>query len=377
MFDSHTLDVPAVIFDNGSGLCKAGLSCDDVPRSVISSVIGRARTEYSLLGANRKKYYVGEEAQAFRGILKLTYPIEHGIVTSWPDMEKIWKHMYDCELHIQPHERPVLLSEAPLNPIENREKMAEVMFESFNVPAMYVALQATLSLYANGRTSGLVMDIGDGVTTTFPIFEGFHLPHAGNRLNLAGRDVTDYFTRLLMETGLSFVSSAEKEIARDMKEKLCYVALDPKEEMEKNSKDCLTEYTLPDGKVVTVGHQRFRAPETLFSPSDNGVEASGVHTMIFDSILRCDIDIRRPLYKNILLSGGSTLFHGLEDRIHKEITSLVPGTVKVKIIAPNDRKFAVWIGGSILTCLKSFRELWVTSMDYKEFGSAIVHEKNA
>lgn len=374
MFDPH---IPAVIFDIGSGLCKAGLSSDTVPRSVISSVVGRTKTEFSLMGVNRKKYYVGEEAQALRGILKLTYPIEHGIVTSWPDMEKIWQHLYNCELHLQSNERPVLLSESPLNPTYNREKMAEVMFESFNVPAMYVELQATLSLYASGRTSGLVMDIGDGVTSTFPIFEGFHLPHAGNRLNIAGRDITDYFMRLLTETGLSFVSSAEKEIARDIKEKLCYVALDAKKEMQKDPKNCLTDFTLPDGKVITVGHQRFRAPETLFTPSNNGVEAPGVHTMIYDSILRCTMDIRRPLFENILLAGGSTLFPGLEERVHNEIQTLAPGTVKVKIIAPNDRHFAAWIGGSILTGLESFREMWITSVDYKEFGSAIVHQKGA
>ncbi|KAG9477568.1 hypothetical protein GDO78_002779 [Eleutherodactylus coqui] len=375
MSNSHTFDFPAVIFDIGSGLCKAGLSCDDVPKCVISSVIGQPTSKFGLLGSNRKQYYIGEEAQAFRGILALTYPIEHGIVTSWPDMEKIWHHLYNCELHIQSNDRPVLLSEPPRNPTGNREKMAEVMFESFNVPAMYVALQPDLSLYASGRTSGMVMDIGDGVTSTFPIFEGIHLPHAGSRLNIAGQDITDYFMRLLMETGLYFHSSAEKEIAKEMKEKLCYVALDVEEEMQKDKKGCSIEYTLPDGKVIAVGHQRFRAPEALFSPSNNGVEAPGMHTMIFDSILGCDIDIRRSLYSNILLSGGSTLFPGLEDRLYNEVRTLAPETVKVKIIAPKDRKFAVWIGGSILTCLESFREKWVTSKDYEEFGSAVVHHK--
>ncbi|XP_069804550.1 actin-related protein T2 [Dendropsophus ebraccatus] len=374
MFDP---DLPAVIFDNGSGLFKAGLSNDTVPRAVISSVIGRVRSEHSLFGANRKQYYVGEEAQALRGILKLTHPIKHGIVTSWPDMEKIWQHMYNCELHIQSSEMPVLLSEPPLNPTNNRETMAEVMFESFNVPAMYVELQATLSLYASGRTSGLVMDVGDGVTTAYPIFEGFHQPHAGKRLNIAGREVTDYFVRLLTETGLSFVSSSEKETARDMKEKLCYVALEAKKEMERDPNDFLTQYTLPDGKVVTVGDQRFRAPETLFSPSNNGQEAPGVHNMIYRSIQSCNMDIRKPLFENILLSGGSTLFPGFEDRVHREITALVPATVKVKVIAPNDRKISAWIGGVILTSLESFKDKWITAVDYKEYGSAIVHQKSA
>ncbi|XP_056398003.1 actin-related protein T2 [Hyla sarda] len=374
MFDPHT---PAVIFDNGSGLFKAGLSSDTAPRSVISSVIGRPRSDHSLVEASRRQYYVGEEAQALRGILNLTYPIEHGIVTSWSDMEKIWQHMYNCELHIQSSEMPLLLTEPPLNPTNNREMMAEVMFESFSVPAMYVALQSTLSLYASGRTSGLVMDIGDGVTNTFPIFEGFHLHHAGNRLNVAGRDITEYFTRLLTETGLSFVSSSEKETARTMKENLCYVALDPKEEMGKDPDSCLAKYTLPDGKVITVGDQRFRAPEILFTPSKNGVEAPGVHTMIYNSILSCNLDIRRPLFENILLSGGSTLFQGFEDRVHSEVTTLAPETVKVKVIAPSDREIAAWIGGAVLTNLESFKDMWITAMDYKEHGVTIVHQKGA
>ncbi|XP_073537308.1 actin-1-like [Phyllobates terribilis] len=370
---SNNLDAPVVIFDNGSGICKAGLSGDTVPRSIISSVIGRAKTKYSMAEANRKAYYVGEEAQALRGILALTYPIEHGIVKSWPDMEKIWKHVYDCELLIQSNESPVLLSEAPFNPTSNREMMAEVMFESFDVPALYVALQATLSLYASGRTTGLVVDIGDGVTTTFPIFEGTPLPYAGYRLNFAGRDITDNLTRLLMETGLSFVSSAEKEIAREIKEKLCYVALDPKEEAENYPAKGLEEYMLPDGKVVTIGPQRFLAPESLFSPSISGMDTLGVHKMILESIYRCAIDVRRYLFNNILLSGASTLFPGLEDRLYSEIRTVAPETVEVKVIAPSDRKFSVWIGGSILTSLESFKEMWITAKDYSEFGLAIIH----
>ncbi|CAJ0944841.1 unnamed protein product [Ranitomeya imitator] len=366
-------DAPVVIFDNGSGICKAGLSGDNTPRSVISSVIGHARTGNRMLQANRKAYYVGEEAQTFRGILALTYPIEHGIVKSWPDMEKIWKHVYDCELRMQSNEHPVLLSEAPFNPSSNREMMAEVMFESFNVPAMYMALQAALSLYASGHTTGLVVDIGDGVTSTFPIYEGSPLPHAGNRLNFAGRDITEYLTRLLMETKLSFVSSAEKDIAREIKEKLCYVALDPKEEAEKCPAEGSEEYILPDGNVVTIGTQRFLAPESLFSPSTIGIDAQGLHKMIHESIYGCAIDVRRSLFNNILLSGASTLFPGLQDRIYKEIRTLAPKTIQVKVIAPSDRKFSVWIGGSVLTCLESFKEMWITARDYSEFGSAVVY----
>ncbi|XP_063799408.1 actin-related protein T2 [Pseudophryne corroboree] len=373
MYNGQSLDKPAVIFDSGSGLCKAGISGDTTPRSLIPSVVGRCRNSLTLIGAKKKPFYIGHEAQALRGILSFKHPMEHGIVTSWPDMEKIWKHVYNCELQIEPSERPVMLTEAPLNPISQRERTAEVMFETFRVPAMHIALQPTLPLYANGRMTGLVVECGDGVTHTFPIFEGFFMAHAGKRLDVAGRDITKYFTRLLLESGTSLVSSSEKEIAKEIKEELCYVALDLCEEMNKDPKYVLNNYSLPDGNVIVVGNQRFRAPEILFSPCNIGVEAPGLHKMIFNSIQKCDRDVRGALYSNIILSGGSTLFLGMEDRICKEMKALTPGGVQVNIIAPNQRLFSVWIGASVLTSLKSFRDMWVTSADYKEFGPLAVH----
>ncbi|KAF2296058.1 hypothetical protein GH714_035890 [Hevea brasiliensis] len=280
-------DIQPLVCDNGTGMVKAGFAGDDAPRAVFPSIVGRPRHTGVMVGMGQKDAYVGDEAQSKR------------------------------------EEHPVLLTEAPLNPKANREKMTQIMFETFN--ACHVLC----------------------------------------------------WTLVMVSATQSPYMRAEREIVRDMKEKLAYIALDYEQELEisKTSSSVEKSYELPDGQVITIGAERFRCPEVLFQPSMIGMEAAGIHETTYNSIMKCDVDIRKDLYGNIVLSGGTTMFPGIADRMSKEITALAPSSMKIKVVAPPERKYSVWIGGSILASLSTFQQMWIAKAEYDESGPSIVHRK--
>ncbi|XP_043075303.1 actin-1 isoform X3 [Puntigrus tetrazona] len=360
-----------IVLDSGSGLMKAGFADQDLPTSVFPSVIGRPKYEEVMNGSVEREQYVGHDAQHMRGVLTLKYPIRNGVVTNWDEMEMIWHHAFQ-QLCVCPEDHPVLLTEAAMNPLQNRQRSVELMFEVFGVPLTFVALQAVLALYASGRTTGVVLDSGDGVTHSVPVFEGYCLPHAVQRLDLAGSHVTLQLQKLLLEQGVCLQTSAELEIVREMKERCCCVALDFAGELKSASE---LPYTLPDGRLVSLASERFRAPEILFRPELIGRDHYGMHESLFRSVLQSDIDLRRSFLGNILLSGGNTLLPGLPARLQQEMSALCPAGPSVRVSSPSDRDFSVWRGGAALAHTAELGGAWISADEYEEFGPQIVFRK--
>eukprot|EP00009_Paramoeba_aestuarina_P003746 CAMPEP_0201510954 /NCGR_PEP_ID=MMETSP0161_2-20130828/3459_1 /ASSEMBLY_ACC=CAM_ASM_000251 /TAXON_ID=180227 /ORGANISM="Neoparamoeba aestuarina, Strain SoJaBio B1-5/56/2" /LENGTH=365 /DNA_ID=CAMNT_0047906245 /DNA_START=117 /DNA_END=1211 /DNA_ORIENTATION=+ len=357
-----------VVIDAGTRSIKAGKAGDDTPQIKFPSVLGKSPK----VGIATHDPVLGWEAESKAGVLEISCPFEHGIVTDWDDFQRLLHSTYYEELRLDPAAHPLLISESPRNSKEDRQKLAEILFEDFNIPGLVVQNTSVLALYATGRTTGMMIDIGEGGADLVPIYEGFKINHLIQRTEVGGRVLTEYMKELMNKKGdYHFQHYSDNQLIREMKKKYCYVAYDFEQEEE-----CFPQndagpksYELPDGQVIDVLQERFRCAEALFNPENAGKSCLGIHTACENAIKKTDIEMRRYLYGNLVLSGGSSMFPGISDRFQKEIQRLAPSTTSCKVIAPPERYDSTWIGGSIYGSLSFFNENILTKEEYQERGS--------
>ena len=377
-----------IVCDNGTGFIKAGRCTSHFPQHSVPSVIGHPHPNFAELvdrTIDMNSEFIGEQIEEKRAALKLTYPMEEGIVKDWDIMEKVWAYTFN-KFTCDRSKTCVMMTEAPLNPMKNREKMAEVLFEKFGFLGIDVQIQATLSLYAMGYVTGLVIDSGDGVTHCIPVSEGRVLTHSVQRINIAGRHLTDYLIKLLLLRGYNFHTSSDFEVVREIKEKMCYVSADILKERQLAKETTVLEqdYQLPDGTWIKVGPERFECGEVLFSPYLVGKESDGLSQMVFNSIQASPMDVRSSLYKGMLLSGGTTMLPGISTRIQRDIRKLhremrggsASNKISIKVEDPTYRKHLVYIGACTLA--KIFKanpeNTWVYRFNWEEEGPRIIHK---
>jgi len=267
------------------------------------------------------------------------------------------------------------MTEAPLNRRRNRDQIAEIFFETIRSPALFFSPPSVLSLYASGRTTGVVLDVGEGVTHAVPVYEGFALQHSVSRSNVAGRDVTKYLQLQLRKAGVNFTTTAEADLTKSMKEEVCFL-FPTAQATEKMEKESSTKYQLPDGQVITLSSERCESPNVLFDPSLFGSEEPGAAEILVSSIMKSDIDLRSKLFSQIVVAGGSSLTEGFGDRLLNEVRQLSPTHTRIRISVPPERLYSSYAGASILASLATFKDLWVSRAEYEEYGSNILHRRH-
>lgn len=373
-----------VICDNGSGFLKMGFAGENFPRFTIPSIAGRPllRANQKIGDVELKPLMLGDEANPLRSYLEITYPIREGIIENWDDMEALWAYTFHTKMGLPKDlsKHKILVTEAAMNPKKNRAAMAKMLFERFGFGHVMFEMQALLTLFAEGETTGLVFDAGDGVSHCIPVYDGFPLTDQVKRLNVAGRHITEYLIKLLLIRGYAFNSSADFETVREIKEDLCYVSYDLKKDRKLAQETTVVdkEYRLPDGTLISVGRERFEAPECLFNPMLIDVESPGIAELIYDSITESPIDCQRALVANVTLAGGTTMFPGLSSRVEKDLKEIYvrdkfdgdrKGLNRLPIIVhdPPRRKHGVFLGASFIA-QNTPEANWISIAEYKEKG---------
>lgn len=375
------------------------------PQYIVPTAIATPNADSK--GRNQKgiadlDFYCGDEALAHSKTYQVTYPIRHGQIDNWTHMEQYWEHCIFKYLRAEPEDHYFLLTEPPLNAPENREFTAEIMFETFNVPGLYIAVQAVLALAASWTSkavkertlTGTVIDSGDGVTHVIPVAEGYVIGSSIKHIPLAGRDITQFVLQLLRERGEGMPAAMAKEVAKRVKETHSYVCPDIVREYTKYDDDpakWFKEYNGADPVTkkpfkVDIGYERFLAPEIFFNPEIFSSDwLTPLPKIVDDTIQSCPIDTRRGLYGNVVLSGGSTLFKDFGRRLERdvrravdyrlrkseELTGHKPKPVAVKVITHHMQRYAVWFGGSMLASTPEFYDVCHTKQQYDENGPSI------
>ncbi|XP_027630252.1 actin-85C isoform X1 [Tupaia chinensis] len=371
------MDNVPLICDYGSGFSKVGFAGKESPLAVFPTILGKLRHDTVLEGMEKEDWFIGGEAQEKRWKLNLQHPISRATITNWDNMEKIWHHSFYQILHIAPEQHPVMVTEPPLHTTSSKERTTQILFETFNIPALCLVNQGVLSLFASGQTSGMTVESGEGITYFVPIIDGCPLHQSTMQMDIAGQDLTLHLLQLLTHSGHSLVSTGDQEYIRDMKEKCCYVALDFDEEKANiHQPPHPQKYQLPDGQEISLGQERFLCPEALFQTDLIGRDTVGIHMKAFQCITSCSSALSKVLFGHIILSGGTGSCSGLRFRMQRELSSLVSPTINVKVSTCPYAVYGAWVGGSILCSLSTFKDMWITSKDYKDIGSSIISRRS-
>ncbi|KAK9130424.1 hypothetical protein Sjap_010911 [Stephania japonica] len=436
-------EVSAIVLDLGSYTCKAGYAGEDAPKAVFPSVVGAIdqsgvgdvksekesdsmldpksviKTFDSEKSKVNRKLYVGSQALGYRrDHMEVISPIKDGVIADWDIVDSIWNHAFRERLLIDPQEHPMLLAEPSFNTPLQRERTAELMFEKYKVPALFLAKNAVLTSFASGRATSLVVDSGGGSTTLAPVHDGYVLQKGVSTSPIGGEVLTDCLMKSLESKGItikpryafkrkeirpgefltldadfpntteSYKLFSQRIIASDIKECVCRVPDTPYDESA-YANIPMTPYELPDGQTIEIGADRFKIPDILFNPSiiqtipgmesfTDSASLRGLPQMVIESINKCDVDIRRELFSSILLSGGTASMQQLKERLEKDLLEESPQAARVKVLASGnaiERRFSVWIGGSILASLGSFQQMWFSKQEYEEHGTSYIQRK--
>ena len=397
--------LPALVIDNGTGYTKMGYAGNSEPSYIFPTMIATKDNPDGTVGEGVEDLdcYIGDQAVENQKSYATAWPIRHGLIENFTHMEKFWQQSIFKYLRAEPEDHYVLLTEPPLNPPENREFTAEVFFEALGVPGLYIGVQAVLALAASWTSkkaertlTGTVIDSGDGVTHVIPVAEGYVIGSSIKHIPLAGRDISAFVQTLHRERGEPIPPAESLEIAKRIKEQHSYVCPDIAKEFAKYDtepekwfkvQDCINQVTKQPYKV-DVGYERFLGPEIFFNPEIFSSDfLTPLPTVVDNVIQQCPIDVRRGLYKNIVLSGGTTMFKDFGRRVERDLKRTVEARielserlsggkiksapVEVKVVSHGMQRYAVWFGGSMLASTPEFYTVCHTKQQYDEIGPSI------